>query len=79
MVIPCRSECLLCKFNDTLVHKLDDARALLAISLGLSRLYPNDEELLPRGFLLYDALYEWLQHAKSERHSWNPQRVPTPA
>jgi len=52
---------------------------LLAISLGLSRLYPNDEELLPRGLLLYDALYEWLQHAKSERHSWNPQRVPTPA
>ena len=48
---------------------------LLAISLGLSRLYPSDEELLPRSFLLYDALYEWLQHAKSERHSWNPQRV----
>jgi hypothetical protein len=42
-------------------------------------LYPNDEELLPHAFLLYDALYEWLQHAKSERHSWNPQRVPTPA
>src|SRR5467141_3067683 len=114
MMVPCRSECLLCKFNDTLVNELDDARAplqkygltdpalhdlavivrgadtdrldlapqsagLLAISLGLSRLYPNDEALLPRGFLLYDALYEWLQHAKSERHSWNPQRVPNPA
>jgi hypothetical protein len=52
---------------------------LLAISLGLSRLYPNDQELLPRGFLLYDALYAWLQHAKSERHSWNPQRVPASA
>jgi len=62
--------------------KLDltpQSAGLLAISLGLSRLYPNDEELLPRGVLLYDALYEWLQHARSERHSWNPQRVPTPA
>ncbi len=62
--------------------KLDlapQSAGLLAISLGLSRLYPNDEELLPRGFLVYDALYEWLQHAKAERHSWNPQRVPTPA
>ena len=62
--------------------KLDltpQSAGLLAISLGLSRLYPNDEELLPHGFLLYDALYEWLRHAKSERHSWNPQRVPSPA
>ncbi len=49
---------------------------LLAISLGLSRLFPDDHDLLSRGFLLYDALYEWLRHAKSERHSWNPQRVP---
>src|SRR2546426_12798658 len=44
--------------------KLDltpQSAGLLAISLGLSNLYPNDEELLPHGFLLYDALYEWLQ------------------
>src|SRR5260370_12111741 len=47
---------------------------LLAISLGLSRLDPNDEELLPRGFLLYDALYDLLQHAQSERHSCDPHR-----
>lgn len=49
---------------------------LLAISLGLSRLYPDDQEMLPRGFILYDALYEWLRRAKNERHSWNPQRGP---
>jgi hypothetical protein len=54
------------------------AAGLLAISLGLSQLFPNDHELLTRGFLLYDALYEWLRRAKGERHTWNPQRVPAP-
>ncbi len=51
---------------------------LLAISLGLSHLFPNDHELLTRGFILYDALYEWLRRAKGERHSWNPQRASAP-
>src|SRR5713101_675097 len=60
--------------------KLDlapQSAGLLAISLGLSRLFPDDHDLLSRGFLIYDALYEWLRHAKSEPHAWNPQRIPT--
>jgi hypothetical protein len=52
---------------------------LLAISLGLSQLFPDDHEMLAHGYILYDALYAWLRNAKGERHSWNPQRVPTPA
>ena len=55
------------------------AAGLLAISLGLSQLFPDDHDLITRGFLIYDALYAWLQHAKGERHSWNPQRVPAPS
>src|SRR3989441_3279077 len=55
------------------------AAGLLAVSLGLSQLFPDDHELLARGFVIYDALYAWLQHAKGERHTWNPQRVPAPA
>ena len=55
------------------------AAGLLAISLGLSQLFRDDHELLARGFVIYDALYAWLQHAKGERHTWNPQRVPAPA
>ncbi len=55
------------------------AAGLLAISLGLSQLFPDDHELLARGFVIYDALYAWLQRAKGERHTWNPQRVPAPA
>ena len=54
------------------------AAGLLAISLRLSQLFPDDHLLLARGFVIYDALYAWLQHAKGERHSWNPQRVPAP-
>ena len=49
---------------------------LLAISLGLSRLFSDDHEQLRHGFVIYDALYAWLRDARSERHTWNPQRVP---
>jgi hypothetical protein len=49
---------------------------LLAISLGLSRLFSDDHEQLRHGFVIYDALYAWLREARSERHTWNPQRVP---
>jgi hypothetical protein len=55
------------------------AAGLLAISLGLSHMFPNDHDLLGQGFVIYDALYAWLRHAKGERHTWNPQRVPTSA
>ena len=48
---------------------------LLAISLGLSRLFQDDHEQLQHGFLIYDALYAWLREARSERHTWNPQRI----
>jgi hypothetical protein len=48
---------------------------LLAISLGLSRLFQDDHEQLRHGFVIYDALYAWLREAREERHTWNPQRV----
>jgi len=57
--------------------KLDTApqcAGLLAVSLGLSRLFNDDHEQLRHGFVVYDALYAWLREAREERHSWNPQR-----
>jgi len=51
------------------------ASGLLAISLGLSHLFPDDHTMLGHGFVVYDALYAWLTHAKEERHTWNPQRA----
>jgi hypothetical protein len=50
---------------------------VLAISLGLSKLFTDDHEQLRHGFVMYDALYRWLREARSERHEWNPQRSPT--
>ena len=47
---------------------------LLAVSLGLSRLFADDHEQLAHGLIVYDALYAWLREAKDERHDWNPQR-----
>jgi rhodanese-related sulfurtransferase len=45
---------------------------LLAVSLGLGRLYADDAALLERGLLVYDALYAWCRHARGESHDWNP-------
>jgi hypothetical protein len=47
---------------------------LLAISLGLSRLYADDHQQVRQGLIIYDALYAWLKEARLERHTWNPQR-----
>lgn len=52
-----------------------ECAGLLAISLGLSRLFDDDHEQLQHGFVAYDALYAWLTRAKDETHTWNPQRV----
>jgi hypothetical protein len=50
---------------------------LFAISLGLSQLFSNDQEQLRHGFVVYDALFAWLTKARTERHTWNPQRSAT--
>ena len=56
-----------------------ECAGLLAVSLGLSRLYRDDHEQLRSGFVVYDALYAWLREARDETHTWNPQRNPAHA
>ena len=51
------------------------AAGLLAISLGLSHNFTDDQEMLRHGFTVYDALYAWARHARAETHTWNPQRA----
>jgi rhodanese-related sulfurtransferase len=46
------------------------AAGLLAISLGLSRMYSDDIEQLEAGMLVYDALYRWCRDAVDETHDW---------
>jgi rhodanese-related sulfurtransferase len=47
-----------------------EAQGLLAMSLGLSRMYSDDTEQLDAGMLIYDALYRWCRDATEETHNW---------
>ena len=47
------------------------AAGLLAISLGLSRNFSDDHEMLKHGLMVYDALYAWCQELRGETHNWN--------
>lgn len=45
-----------------------ECAGLLAQSLGLSALYPDDHEMLRHGMAMYDAYYAWLRQARNETH-----------
>lgn len=45
---------------------------LLALSLGLSRNFADDHEMLKHGMVMYDALYAWCKDGQNEAHTWNP-------
>ena len=56
--------------------KLDlapQAPGLAAVSLGLSRIFPDDHEMLKHGMVLYDALYAWCKEGQDEVHTWTPE------
>ena len=46
---------------------------LYAMSLGLSRLYADDHEMLKAGLVMYDAFYAWILDAQNETHAWPPK------
>jgi rhodanese-related sulfurtransferase len=64
----------------TIVRGADTARldlapqapGLAALSLGLSRNFQDDLEMLGHGMVMYDALYTWCKEGKQEVHTWNP-------
>lgn len=49
------------------------AAGLAAVSLGLSRLFADDHEMLAYGMVLYDALYAWCKDGQEEIHTWKPE------
>jgi hypothetical protein len=51
-----------------------EAAGLLAASLGLSRMYRDDLEMLSQAMGLYDALYRWCRDATKETHDWPPPK-----
>jgi rhodanese-related sulfurtransferase len=53
---------------------IPEAAGLLAMSLGLSRMFPEDLEQLEAGMLLYDAFYRWCRDATGETHNWTSHK-----
>lgn len=45
---------------------------LYAISLGLSQIFIDDQEMLKHGMVVYDALYAWCRSCQGEAHDWPP-------
>ncbi|MES2649295.1 MAG: chromate resistance protein ChrB domain-containing protein [Bacteroidota bacterium] len=58
---------------DTDRHDLaSQASGLWAISAGLAYNIKDDQELLQKGMMIYDALYSWAQHLQKVKHTQNP-------
>lgn len=56
---------------DTDRHDLaPQAAGLLALSVGLSRMFRDDLQQLDAGMSLYDALYRWARDGHEEGHDW---------
>jgi hypothetical protein len=45
---------------------------LYALSLGLSKVFSDDHEMLRHGMVMYDALYAWCRDCQGETHNWPP-------
>jgi rhodanese-related sulfurtransferase len=54
-----------------------EAAGLLAISLGLSRMFADDLAQLDAGMPVYDALYRWCRDATGETHDWTSHKPAT--
>jgi hypothetical protein len=62
---------LIVRAADTDNHDLaPQAAGLLAMSLGLSRMFRDDLAQLEAGLAVYDALYRWARDAHEEGHDW---------
>ncbi|WP_153796178.1 chromate resistance protein ChrB domain-containing protein [Foetidibacter luteolus] len=58
---------------DTDHHELSvHAPGLWAISAGLAHNFNDDNELLEKGMLIYDALYSWATHLQNVKHTQQP-------
>jgi hypothetical protein len=68
---------LIVRAADTDNHALaPQAAGLLAMSVGLSRMYRDDNQQLDAGMLVYDALYRWARDGQEEGHNWPAGTAP---
>jgi rhodanese-related sulfurtransferase len=62
---------LVIRAADTDRHDLaPQAAGLLALSVGVSRMFRDDLQQLEAGIALYDALYRWARDGHEEGHNW---------
>ena len=67
---------LVVRAADTDRHDLSpQAAGLLALSVGLSRMFRDDLAQLAAGLNLYDALYRWARDGHEESHDWPAGRA----
>lgn len=60
---------------DTDAHDLSpQAAGLLAISVGLTKMFRDDLAQLEAGMLIFDALYRWARDGFDEGHDWPESR-----
>lgn len=52
------------------IADVPEAAGLLALSVGLSRMYADDQSQMTAALPLYDALYRWARDGQSETHDW---------
>lgn len=70
-IAPLRRLALIVRGADTARPELaPEAAGLLALSLGLSRMYRSDLAQLDALMSLYDGLYRWARDASDETHNW---------
>jgi len=61
---------------DTDRHEISkEAPGLWAITAGLAYNIKDDQQLLSKGLILYDALYSWASHLKNLKHTENPSET----
>lgn len=69
--VPLDRLALVVRGADTDRHDLaPQAAGLLALSVGLSRMFRDDLQQLDAGMALYDALYRWARDGHEEGHDW---------
>lgn len=67
---PLQSMAKIIRAADTNRHDLaPEATGLLALSVGLSRQYKDDNAQLDAGMMIYDALYRWARDGQGETHA----------
>ncbi|MEX2235133.1 MAG: chromate resistance protein ChrB domain-containing protein [Cyclobacteriaceae bacterium] len=58
---------------DTDRHDIaSQSSGLWAISAGLSENIQDDQQLLAKGMMIYEALYTWAKHLQKVKHTQNP-------